>query len=394
MKAPFHAIATGVFGFLVPLALFHRWTRKWPRLHAPLVFAAAACGFAFLAPSSVESLGRALWGLASAACLFAAFYLAADLLAGLAALSCSMLGASVGTLLATAPFSLDVLVLFGAGLGVALAAWSAARHGRALRDEEVRPAYAANLAERLRLEQEIDATRTAQQRLLPVRFPHLDGLTVAAACLPARDVAGDFYDVFSLGDGRLAVFLAEGGGQRLARALSIALVKGYLMEKAFAGLSPAETIERLHAAAGRLVAGSTANLCFAVIDSRALTLRYARTGDWPAVLLRRTPDAPALACAEAVRESGGLSIMEGAATLEPSSLLLLYTDGIGRRRSLVRLLRRDRFDSVVGLLAASAVVAAVLGRLSKRARRKLDDDLALVAVRVNAIAAVRQAEVA
>jgi hypothetical protein len=392
-KAPFSAILSGVFGFLVPLAMFHRtalrWFRRWPpqapRLHLSLVFLATMSGFALAAPSTLAFTGRTLWGVASAAGLFAAFFLASDLLAGLAALASLQIGLAVGILMAALPGSLDLTILFGAGCAVAGAAWFAACRGVLLRDEEVRPLYAAHLAERLRLEKEIDATRVAQRCLLPAAFPQIDGLDASAACLPAREVAGDFYDAFPLSGGRLAVLLAEGGGQRLARALSIALVKGYLMQKVDSGRSPGETLAALHVATGHLVEGSTGGLCLAIVDPSALTLRYARTGEWPALLLRRSTDSPALACAEAVRDVHGLRILEGAATLEPGSLILLYSDGVGRRGSMLRLMRRSRFERKSVRLSATGIVDAVLGRISRRSRRRLDDDLTLVAVRVKSV---------
>jgi len=206
-----------------------------------------------------------------------------------------------------------------------------------------------------------------------------------ATCLPAHDVAGDFYDAFPLSGGRLAVLVAEGGGQRLARALSIALVKGYLMQKVDSGKSPAEMLSALHIATGHLVEGSTGGLCLAIVDPRALALRYARTGESPVLLLRRTPDAPALPCAEATREVQGLRIYEGAATLEPGSLMLLYSDGVGRRGGMLRMMRRSRFEQKSVGMSAAGIVDAVLGKLSRRARRRMPDDLTLVAVRLTSL---------
>jgi hypothetical protein len=176
--------------------------------------------------------------------------------------------------------------------------------------------------------------------------------------------------------------VAEGGGQRLARALSIALVKGYLMQKVDSGRSPGETLAALHTATGHLVEGSTGGLCLAIVDPAALVLRYARTGEWPALLLRRSPGSPALPCAEAAREVRGLRIFEGAASLEPGSLILLYSDGVGRRSSLVRMMRRSRFERKSVRMSAAGIVEAVFGGLSRRARRRMEDDLTLVAVRV------------
>jgi sigma-B regulation protein RsbU (phosphoserine phosphatase) len=225
----------------------------------------------------------------------------------------------------------------------------------------------------------------AQRSLLPASFPRIDGLDASAECLPAREVAGDFYDAFPLSGGRLAVLLAEGGGQRLARSLSIALVKGYLMQKVDSGGSPGEILAALHTATGQLVEGSTGSLCLAIVDPTALTLRYARTGEWPALLLRRSPDSPALACAEAARDVHGLQIFVGGATLEPGSLILLYSDGVGRRGSMLRMMRRSRFERKSVRLSAAGVVDAVFGKVSRRSRRRLDDDLTLVAVRVTSL---------
>ncbi|MDR3717578.1 MAG: SpoIIE family protein phosphatase [Bryobacteraceae bacterium] len=393
LKAPFSAILSGVFGFLVPLAmfqrlalrLFRRWPKQAPRLHLALVFLAAMAGFALSAPSSLAFLGQTLWGVASAAALFAAFFWASDLLAGLAALATLRIGLAAGTLMAAEPNPLDLSILLIAGVGVGVAAWFAATRGEVLSDEDVRPLYASHLAERLRLEKEIDATRVAQRCLLPAAFPRIDGLDAFAACLPARVVAGDFYDAFPLAGGRLAVLLAEGGGQRLARALSIALVKGYLMQKVDSGRSPGEILTALHSATGRLVEGSTGSLCLAIIDPGALALRYARTGEWPELLLRRSADAPALPCAEAAREVHGLQIFEGAATLEPGSLILVYSDGVGRRGSMVRMLRRNRFERNSVRMSAAEIVNTVFGRISRRSRRRLEDDLTLMAVRVAAV---------
>jgi hypothetical protein len=367
------------------LRLFRRWPRQAPWLHLDLVFLAAMSGFALVAPSTLAFTGRTLWGIASAAGLFSAFFLASDLLAGLAALASLQIGLAAGILMAALPGTLDLTILLGSGCAVVGAAWLAARSGVVLRDEEVRPLYARNLAERLRLEQEIDATRVAQRCLLPAAFPQINGLDASAECLPAREVAGDFYDAFPLSGGRLAVLLAEGGGQRLARSLSIALVKGYLMQKVDSGGSPGEILAALHTATGHLVEGSTGSLCLAIVDPTALTLRYARTGEWPALLLRRSPDSPALACAEAARDVHGLQIFVGGATLEPGSLILLYSDGVGRRGSMLRMMRRSRFERKSVRLSAAGVVDAVFGKISRRSRRRLDDDLTLVAVRVTSL---------
>src|SRR5206468_3186869 len=114
------------------------------------------------------------------------------------------------------------------GLGVlAVEAWAVLR-GREYREDEVRPVYAGNMVERQAMQAELAAAREAQLHLLPKSAPPIDGLTISASCIPARIVGGDFYDFYPLGDGRLGIFIAEGGNRGIGSALNIALAKGFL----------------------------------------------------------------------------------------------------------------------------------------------------------------------
>src|SRR5215469_4358284 len=54
---------------------------------------------------------------------------------------------------------------------------------------------------RIRLEQELEMARAVQKSLLPTQLPTIPGFTLVADWRPARLVAGDFYDVFSVPDG-------------------------------------------------------------------------------------------------------------------------------------------------------------------------------------------------
>ncbi|MGH9940936.1 MAG: PP2C family protein-serine/threonine phosphatase [Pyrinomonadaceae bacterium] len=179
--------------------------------------------------------------------------------------------------------------------GLALAALAGAvfflLRGREYREEEVRPLYARHLAERQRLEAEVSAAREAQTRLLPQKLPEVSGLGLAAACHPSRVVGGDFYDLFTLGEQRLAVFVAEGGNYGLGAALTIAYAKGFLMPRVVAEHTPAEIVcslqERL---TPMLEENQELALVYAVFDAPSQTLTYARAGRYPQVRISRDPN--------------------------------------------------------------------------------------------------------
>src|SRR6516162_1589896 len=58
----------------------------------------------------------------------------------------------------------------------------------------------------VRLVDDLDIAREVQQQLLPKGTRALSGLDLAAACVPARELGGDFYDVLAYGSGRLALW--------------------------------------------------------------------------------------------------------------------------------------------------------------------------------------------
>src|ERR1039457_5685189 len=62
-------------------------------------------------------------------------------------------------------------------------------------------------------EKELELARSIQKRLLPPAELSGDGFRVAARNFPARWVAGDFYDVFRLGDGHVGLVVADVAGK-------------------------------------------------------------------------------------------------------------------------------------------------------------------------------------
>lgn len=99
------------------------------------------------------------------------------------------------------------------------------------------PEHRRELVERLQLEQlvarelgrrELEMARDVQRRLLPPSELAGPGWQVAARCLPARVVAGDFYDVLRHDDGSVDVVVADVAGKGFAASLIMASVKAML----------------------------------------------------------------------------------------------------------------------------------------------------------------------
>ena len=99
------------------------------------------------------------------------------------------------------------------------------------------PERRRDLVEHLQLERlvaqelgrrELEMARDVQRRLLPPSEVAGPGWEVAARCLPARVVAGDFYDVLRRHDGSVDVVVADVAGKGFAASLIMASVKAML----------------------------------------------------------------------------------------------------------------------------------------------------------------------
>ena len=86
----------------------------------------------------------------------------------------------------------------------------------------------ARIKEQEFAEKELELARSIQSRLLPPEELSGAGYRVAARNLPARFVAGDFYDVFRLSDGSLGVSVADVSGKGIGASLIMASVKAVL----------------------------------------------------------------------------------------------------------------------------------------------------------------------
>ncbi len=194
--------------------------------------------------------------------------------------------------------------------------------------------------EKRRLEEELRIARDIQMSLLPRGALHAPGLTITALCVPAREVGGDYYDLFHLDGGRLGMLIADVAGKGTSAALYMAELKGLMLALSKTFASPkALLIEVNDIISENLDRRSFITMTYAVIDPVARTFTYARAGHTPLLYL---PAGPGPRRAQLLAPSGlvvGLRIEEASRTFDrlltestiPMSdgdLFLLFTDGI------------------------------------------------------------------
>src|SRR6202008_1288337 len=137
-------------------------------------------------------------------------------------------------------------------------------------------------AEKQRLEEELRIARQIQMSLLPQGAVTLPGLRVSALCLPAAEVGGDYYDLLPLSPTRLGVLVADVSGKGTSAALYMAELKGLVLSLSRIYDSPAKLLaEANKILCENMDSRSFVTMTYAIVDTAARTLRYARAGHNP-----------------------------------------------------------------------------------------------------------------
>ena len=191
-------------------------------------------------------------------------------------------------------------------------------------------------AEKERLEEELRIARQIQMSLLPGQgLVTPPGVRVAALCLPAAEVGGDYYDLLPLGPTRMGVLVADVSGKGTSAALYMAELKGLVLSLSRIYDSPA----RLLAEANRILTAnmdsrSFVTMTYAVVDTAARRMRYARAGHNPLIHLQartgrtRVLTPPGLGLGLDRGERFERILEEDEVPLEPEDLFLFFTDGL------------------------------------------------------------------
>ncbi|HTM23584.1 MAG TPA: PP2C family protein-serine/threonine phosphatase [Vicinamibacterales bacterium] len=142
-------------------------------------------------------------------------------------------------------------------------------------------------AEKKRMEEELRIARQIQMSLLPRGPLEFAGIGVTALCVPAREVGGDYYDFFPLGDRRLGVLIADVSGKGTSAALYMAELKGLVLSLSQIYQSPRQLLLEVNRIISEnLDTRSFITMTYAVLDLVAGTATFARAGHTPLLYLR------------------------------------------------------------------------------------------------------------
>jgi len=220
-------------------------------------------------------------------------------------------------------------------------------------------------SQRQALESELAIASRIQSSILPT-LPFASSIATAdGVSHPAKEVGGDFMDVFSIDDKRVGFFLGDVSGKGVPAAIYMAFVASLLEHLGRLNVSPKEIFEIVNEAlCARQEPTMFATVFFGILDESG-RVDYCNGGHHPPLRLK-----PSGAVTEIDIDSGlGLGILDsfefvnGHFYLDDGESLFLYTDGLteamncsreeyGEERMLEFFQNRSDFDSLSDLVGA------------------------------------------
>lgn len=267
----------------------------------------------------------------------------------------------------------------------------AAQAAPALQVAELIREQAAEARNRERIAQELRVAQLIQQNFLPRELPDLPGWEVAAYYQPAREVGGDFYDLFELGHGQVAVVIGDVTDKGVPAAMVMAAARSLLRASGQREGSPGEVLERVNELLCPDIPDKMFVTClYAVVDVATGHVRYANAG-------HNLPYARTADGSLELRATGmplgllpGMRYEEREATLSPGDALLLYSDGITEAHDPEReMFGTPRLVDHVADPASGDLIDGLLTRLQRFTGDdwEQEDDITLVTLRRTGVSA-------
>jgi hypothetical protein len=244
---------------------------------------------------------------------------------------------------------------------------------------------AALAVDNAHLAEQAAMTEALQRRLLPEVLPEFPGLRLSAKYLPAPGpkVGGDWFDVFTLPDGRLAFVVGDVVGRGVVAASVMAEIRTALRAYAFEGHPLDATLNLLNDLLTSLSRNRCATVAMLALDTETDALSAVSAGHLPVLL--RSPDGATDFIAHASGLPLGVHLSERYTEqryqFPAGSTLLLYTDGLVERHGEIIDEGLTRLEQALREATPSArgpLADAIFARLSQVPESM--DDVALLAI--------------
>jgi sigma-B regulation protein RsbU (phosphoserine phosphatase) len=265
----------------------------------------------------------------------------------------------------------------------------ATQTGLALENSRLTTEIATEVAQRERMNRELEIAREVQERLFPQTVPAIPGIDLAGYCRPALGIGGDYYDYFALHDGDLGIAVGDVSGKGIPAALLMASLRASLRAQTMHGERDlAALMENVNTLGYESSAvNKYATFFYGQYSPDSRLLRYVNAGHEPPIIFRGS---------ELIRlETGGTVVgllpgaryEQGAIEVAPGDVLVAFTDGISEAmnsadeewgvENLISCVREHD-----GIVSGDLIRRVMAAADAFAAGAKQHDDMTLVAARI------------
>jgi len=186
--------------------------------------------------------------------------------------------------------------------------------------------------EKGRLEKELQMAARVQASLMPKTLPQLPDWDFAALWKPAREVAGDYYDIIIEQSGNLGLVIGDVTDKGMPAALFMAFTRSVIRATMAQFASPAEGITL----ANRLISNDSADNMFVTLfygrlDLKSSRLTYVNAGHNPPIFYHSGNQSIRYLTRTGMLIGIGLddtTYQQESVSFDRGDFLVLYTDGI------------------------------------------------------------------
>ena len=240
----------------------------------------------------------------------------------------------------------------------------------ALRESELR---------RYQLQVELVYAAEIQAKLLPRSYPLIPGFDIAAQCLPAKQVGGDFFDWQEVSPGVLNLTIGDVMGKGMAAAMLMATVRAAIRSVAHNRPTEALRLAEIALLPDLENSESFVTLFHAQLNAANRSLKFVDCGHGYAFLRRENGAVEGLSPRGLpLGVQGQKTYHEGTVSFAKGDTLVLYSDGLIDARPELALNNPALARELNGVASAREMVGRLIG-LTEQQEQLPDDVTVLVA---------------
>jgi phosphoserine phosphatase RsbU/P len=192
------------------------------------------------------------------------------------------------------------------------------------------------VSQREALEKELEIAKEVQNQLFPQQLPLTRSLEIAASCLPARRVSGDYYDFLAHSPSRLDIVVGDISGKGISAALLMASLQSTIrsgLSDLNGGQDPRQRIAGVVRSVNRQLYRRSSPESFSTLvlnhfDADAMKLYYCNAGHHPPLVFSNNRVTGLTVGGTVVGLFENWEFDAGEISLGQGDLVVYFTDGV------------------------------------------------------------------